>query len=62
MPLNSARSATLFGADVLGPSDIAVAHRTSPFVSAYPFSAGFGTKFADPPTAIPNLGNGVAFS
>lgn len=41
---------------------IAVAHGTSPFVSAYPWSAaGFGTKFSDPATRVPNTGNGLTF-
>jgi hypothetical protein len=30
--------------------DIIVAHTTTPFVSAYPWSAGFGTKYANPGT------------
>ena len=42
---------------------IAIAHASSPFVSAYPWSSstGFGTKYADPSTAIPNTGWAVAF-
>jgi len=43
-------------------TDIAVAHDSSPFVSAYPFSAGFGTKYADPATLPTGTGRGVAFS
>ena len=61
MPLNSARSATLGGVDVL-VSDIAAAHGTSPFVSVYPWSPGYGMKYADPPTAIPSFSIGVTFS
>ena len=41
---------------------IAVAHSTTPFISVYPWSAGFGTKYADPGTLPPNTGYGVAFS
>jgi sugar lactone lactonase YvrE len=44
---------------------IAVAHSTTPFVTAYPWSSltGFGTKYADP-TTLPQvtLAEGVAFS
>ena len=42
---------------------IAVAHSTTPFVSAYPWSgSGFGTKFANPATVPTGTGYGVAFS
>ena len=44
---------------------IAVAHVSSPFISAYPWSAaGFGAKLANPTTlpAASGGGNGVAFS
>ena len=43
---------------------IAVAHTTSPFISAYPWSSstGFGAKFTDPATLPPDTGNGVAFT
>jgi hypothetical protein len=30
--------------------DIAVAHFTSPYISVYPWSSGFGTKYANPST------------
>jgi hypothetical protein len=44
------------------PQFIAVAHDTTPFVSAYPWSgSGFGTKFSDPATLPTGSGNGVAF-
>lgn len=43
-------------------SHIAVAHSTSPYVSVYPWSSGFGTKVADPGTAVAGNGVGVAFS
>jgi len=42
---------------------IAVAHTTTPFISAYKFSSsGFGTKFADPATLPNGTGFGVAFT
>jgi hypothetical protein len=42
---------------------IAVAHSTTPFISAYPLSStGFGTKFADPATLPTGNGSGVAFT
>ena len=41
---------------------LAVAHGTTPFVTAYPWSAGFGTKFTNPGTLPAGAGYGVAFS
>jgi hypothetical protein len=42
---------------------IAVAHPTTPFISAYPWSnIGFGAKFTNPATLPTGNGNGVAFS
>jgi hypothetical protein len=42
---------------------IAVAHNTTPFVTAYPWSgSGFGTKFTNPGTLPTGDGYGVAFS
>ena len=42
---------------------LAVAHDTSPFISAYPWSAsGFGVKLANPATLPTGFGYGVAFS
>ncbi len=42
--------------------DIAIAHTTSPYISVYPWSAGFGAKYADPAT-LPGLTSyAVAFS
>jgi len=43
---------------------IAVAHTTTPFISAYAWSSstGFGPKFADPSTLPTGTGNEVAFS
>jgi hypothetical protein len=49
--------------DYGSPVQIAIAHGTSPLVSAYPWSAsGFGTKFANPGTLPAGNGNSVAFS
>ena len=44
--------------------DIAVAHGTSPYVSAYPWTpgVGFGAKYADPAALPAGIGQGVAFS
>jgi hypothetical protein len=41
---------------------LAVGHNTSPFITAYPWLAGFGTKYANPATLPAGTGNGVAFS
>ena len=41
---------------------IAVAHSNTPYITAYPWSAGFGTKYADPATLPPSIGRSVAFS
>ena len=42
---------------------VAVAHNTSPFVTAYPwFGSGFGAKFANPATLPTGIGYGIAFS
>lgn len=43
-------------------SDIAVGHSTTPFTSVYPFSGGFGTKYANPATAIDTDGLDVIFN
>jgi hypothetical protein len=41
---------------------VLLAHSVSPFVTAYPWSAsGFGTKFANPGTAVLNTGAGCSF-
>jgi len=54
------------GSGVRFSTYIAIAHNTSPYTSLYPWSAGsgFGTKYANPGTALPgsSTGNGVAFS
>ena len=42
---------------------IAVAHTTTPFITAYPWSSsGFGTKFANPGTLPTGSGSAVGFS
>ena len=41
---------------------IAVAHNTSPYVTAYPWSSGFGTKVTNPGTLPTGNGNAVAFA
>jgi hypothetical protein len=53
-----------FSRSAAGPSfsSIAVAHVNFPFVSAYPWSAGFGTKYLDPSTAVASTGNDVTFN
>ena len=37
-----------------------ISHDTSPFVTAYPWSSGFGTKYADPATLPAGNANDVA--
>jgi len=39
-----------------------VAHFNSPYVTAYPWSSGFGTKYANPSTLPANICFDVAFS
>ena len=47
----------------LSTTALAVTHSSAPHVSAYPWSSsGFGTKYANPTTLIPNAGSGVNFS
>jgi hypothetical protein len=41
---------------------IAVAHFSSPFISTYPWSAGFGTKYANPATLPGAYGYSTEFS
>jgi hypothetical protein len=43
-------------------ADIAVAHDTTPYINAYPWSAGFGTKYATQLHFRQVTGYGVAFS
>ena len=44
-------------------TDVAVAHDTTPFITAYPWTAGtgFGVKYANPATLPGGDGKGVAF-
>jgi hypothetical protein len=45
--------------------NIAVAHNSSPYITAYPWdnaTISFGTKYSDPATLPPNTGRGVTFS
>ena len=41
--------------------DIVVAASLTPFVAAYPWSAGFGTKYSNPGTVPTGNGNNAAF-
>jgi hypothetical protein len=53
-----------YGVAFSGASDaIALAHATSPFLTAYPWTTGigFGTKFANPSSLPAGQGLGVAF-
>ena len=47
---------------IINDVHFAVTHRTSPYISVYPFDNGFGTKMSDPSTALPDDGKAVAFS
>lgn len=40
---------------------LAVAHDTSPFITVYPWSAGFGTKLSDPGTLPTSNGRSIAW-
>ena len=58
----SSASAASNSITTTSPNSIAVAHTTTPFVSAYPwFSGGLGTKYANPATTPTSDGRGVAF-
>lgn len=44
-------------------SYLAVSHSLSPYVTVYPWSAaGFGTKYSNPASPLPNTGRGVTFT
>jgi Flp pilus assembly protein TadG len=43
-------------------TSIAVSHQNAPRISIYPWSAGFGTKYADPATLPTGVGNRVTFN
>ena len=42
--------------------DIIVPHNTTPFVTAYPWTTGFGVKYADPATLPGSAGLSADFS
>jgi hypothetical protein len=58
LPPSSCRSVAFSG----NGTAIAVVHNSSPRVSAYPWSPGFGTKYADPATLPAGGADGVAFN
>lgn len=43
-------------------TDIALAHNGFPYITAYPWSNGFGTKYADPSTLPSATAFGTTFS
>ena len=43
------------------PNHIAVAHDTTPYISVYPWSSGFGTKYTNPATLPTGVGQSVVF-
>jgi hypothetical protein len=43
-------------------SSIAVAHSSTPYITAYPWNAGFGVKYANPATLPAGNGQSVAFN
>jgi hypothetical protein len=43
-------------------NNVAITHGSTPFVTAYPFTTAFGTKYANPASLPAGGGNGVAFS
>lgn len=43
-------------------TSVVVAHTTIPYVSAYPWSSGFGTKYSNPGTLPSGQGNFVDFN
>lgn len=52
----------LMAARVVNDPVLAVGHNNSPYVTAYPWSGGFGSPVANPATLPGNAANGVAFS
>lgn len=55
-------NATGFGLSTSGKkSTVVFAHDVTPFISAYPWSSGFGTKYANPTTLPTGAGLGVNF-
>ena len=51
-----------FGLSTIRKSTLAVAHDVTPFISVYPWSAGFGTKYANPSTLSTGNSIGVSFN
>lgn len=43
-------------------NNVAVVHATTPFITAYPFTSGWGTKYADPSQTAENTGRRVDFN
>ena len=43
-------------------SAIVLAIETSPYITAYPWSSGFGTKYSNPATLPADTANGIAFN
>ena len=50
------------GVGWLASSVVAVAHSTAPYITVYPWSSGFGTKYANPATAVTTTGRDVVFN
>jgi hypothetical protein len=44
------------------PQFISIAYNGTPYISVHPWSAGFGTKYANPATLPPSNGQSVAFN
>lgn len=42
--------------------DLAISHVSTPYVSVYPFTTGFGSRYSNPATLPTGTGNGLAFS
>ena len=42
-------------------NDIFIAHSSSPYISAYPWSSGWGTKYGNPSTLPTGTGRSIAF-
>ena len=61
-PITRQGIAVAAGAGGAGQVDIAVAHTGSPYITAYPWSSGFGSKYSNPSTLPTGTGLGVAFS
>ena len=51
----------LAGSEHYSQNLIAVGHATTPYISVYPWNAGFGTKYANPATLPAADAQGVAW-